>query len=162
MKTLTALLLLISTIAFSQEDTITIDSTPYTKWSQVSISDYYAINATNSQGKGYAIGKKTERTYPMNITHYCFDKDSVLHVALRVNPTNQIGFEFPLYDRTEINFVDTVLEDIEVEFIDQKTFDWFNKHYDKVGDKNKRWIFISDKIDKEKATDKIKEKLKIK
>ena len=162
MKTLTFIFLLLTGIAQGQIDTIVVDSTPHTMYAVVSVSEYYNFNADISVRKGYKLEDKTARVYSMNPQRYAFTEDSTaLNVVIAVNPENQLYCDYPLIDINEVpSPVDTVLEDIEVELIDQKTFDWMAKHYDKVGDKSKKWIWINGKIDKEKEPKEIKDKVK--
>lgn len=155
--------MLFSISGFVQIDTLPVDTidTPHTKYSVVSISEYYEMNYEMSEAKGYTILDKTARIFSMNVNKYCL-VDSVLFVAVTLNPTNQKYYDGELFDLNEIHFKDTILEDIEVEFIDQKTYDWFAKHYDKVGDKSKKWFYVDGNIDKEKAPKDIKDKTKVK
>ena len=165
MKTLTIIFLLLAGIAQAQIDTASIDTTTrFTKYAIVSISDYYNFNADISVKKKYALNKSTERVYPMNPEKYVWNADSTeLMVLMTVYVDAQDDCPYPLLTINEIpNPIDTLVEDIEVELIDQKTYDWMAKHYEKAGDKKKRWIWVDGKIDKEKAPKEVKEKTKTK
>lgn len=164
MKLLTLIFLLLAGFAQAQIDTILIDTTPYTKYAIISVSEYYQFNADISVAKGYDLNMTTERVYPMNPNKYIFNADSTaLNVVVEVNPENQPYCPYPLLDINEIPaLVDTILQDIEVELINQKTFDWLAKHYEKNGDKSKRWIFVNAAIDKNKAPIEIQPKIKVK
>jgi len=155
------LAILISSIGYGQFDTIQVDTIHTyvappvlsTKWAVMDISDYYSFNCEISEAKGYIIGMSTERVFKMNPSHYCL-VDSVLMTAVAINPENQKYYSGEFFERSEINFKDTILEDIEL--IDQKTFDWTSRHLEKTGKaKNKRWIFINGRIEKEKVPKKI-------
>ena len=157
MKQLTIILLLLSSFVGVAQT----DSTVYSKYAIMTISEYYSFNCEISEAKGYKLEDKTARVYPMNPSKYCM-VDTSLFVALELDVENQKYYLGELFDLNQIAFKDTILIDIEVENSDQHTFDWFGKHYDKTGDKTKKIIWVAKKINKDKAPDEIKSKVKTK
>ena len=167
MKAITIILMLICLNSIGQEiieqevwqEIIVQDTTPYTKYAILNISDYYSFNADISEAKGYDLGMSTERCFEMNASKYCLI-DSILFIAVALNPENQQYYSGELFDINDVNFIDTVLNDVEIELIQQKHFNWFSAHYDKRGDKSKRGIFINSGINDEYAPKQIREKLR--
>jgi len=58
--------------------------------------------------KGYRIGLKTVRVYPIKPQRFTMDGEE-LKVVITVNPANQLYCTRKLYDRNEIAIKDTVL-----------------------------------------------------
>lgn len=166
MKTkLTIFLILISVLGFGQDkvliDTIAVD-TIVPNYAEMTISEYYEFNQLVSEASGYKLGDKTERTYPMNPTTFGYDTDSVLKVIVCLEKHLLKYYSKALKEGNQIRRKDTVFENIEVEFIDQKIYNWFAEQYNVAGDKTKKWIFVNSTIDKDKAPIDIKLKTRIK
>lgn len=153
-KLITIALILIATISNAQQS--------YTKYLILNESEYLNINMTISEAKGYDINDRTERVFPMNAAKYCI-VDSTLKIALAINPENQIYVDTTLLlDINEIVFKDTTISEITIDKSDQKAYNWFAKHYEKVGDKSKKWFWVDKDINKEKAPKEIQDKTKVK
>jgi hypothetical protein len=133
MKTISTVLALLLIVAIGNaQDTI---QTPYTKYLIVSESEYVEINEQVSVAKGYDLYMQTERVWDIIPNMFCYNKDSVFCMIIRVNPENQAFIDTSLL--VQINdfvLVDSILLELDL-ILKPKVKKWFEKQYAKAGDK---------------------------
>jgi len=160
-KTLTILLVLLSSLSFGQvftpqrqvftpqeleqDTTQTIRiQTPHTQYAVLSIPSYHAFNSEISIKKGYKKGDKTSQVYSDIPSKYCL-VDSVLMTVISLSTTNQQFYTGELFERSEINFVDTVLIDQKIELMNKKVLNWVKINYKKTDTKKGSMFLLKEK-----------------
>ncbi len=142
-KALTIALFLVYTTGFAQ-DTISIDSTPYTKYVVVDLNQYCDFNAEISVAKGLSLGKSTERVFPLFPERFTLiDKNpnkDVLMAVIAINPENQPYCSYPLLEYNDITLKDTIIDEMTIK-LKVKSKDWYEKHLAKTGTQGKTYKF---------------------
>lgn len=119
------------------------------KYILLTVGEYIALNNEISVFKGYDLSKSTQRVYPVNPSlakinivyedekEVSFDLRCVVKVSVRDQEIySGIFSKYELIRKSEVNFTDIQLNEIEAEGLSTEQIDWYLNHYSEVGDKS--------------------------